>query len=291
MKARKRRLRLFPVILAVLLLCAAAYYLLCLNRPGTMPRQCPARSEGDLRIATLNVARLGMISSPEAETEFLLAAVERNDVDVLVMQEFSEKYKFSFEDFKKIFGQSYPYVRFSGEQAIASRLPFEVLKDEDFNLAHGSYTSYMLGGIGVKLVSVHLHTTGVSGAMRSGDIGVAGTAGVMSSNRKARLHQAEAVREEVLSSACPVIVAGDFNSMPLTKVYRKIRSAGLQDTFMEKGQGNGSTFRSFKNLLRIDYILPDRLLTVRDHLVCDDYLSDHRLVIATVRAPAAGKPF
>ena len=284
---KKHKIHFLPLIFLLLLAGGAAYYVLCLNRLwAATPLKCSAKSEGDLRVATINIARFSMMKSARYDAEFLYAAMIKNDVDILVIQEYAELYQFSFSDFREIFLKDYPYIRRSGEQAIVSRTPFEVEKNEDFDMEYGSYASYALKkgkDVMARLVSVHLHTTGLSAMRRSGDPDAVGTAMVMNSNRKVRIYQADSITKLISGSDCPVIVAGDFNSMPYSKVYRNIRSAGLQDSFLKKGLGNGSTFRAFKNLLRIDYILPDNNFTVKDHLVCDDPLSDHRMVISTLK--------
>ena len=280
------KVRVIPILLLLLLLTAAAYYVVFLNHLGETPRECGPKAEGDLRVATINIARFGMISSAERNAESLLATLKKNDVDVLVIQEYGDKYKFEFKDFKKIFAKDYPYLSAKGEQAIVSKIPYTVQSNNDFDMESGSYASYVLGRRGdgrkVNLISVHLHTTGLSAMKQTGTSDAGAVAEVMSSNRNVRLFQAEVVKGQAEAAACPVIVAGDFNSMPLSKVYRLIKSAGLQDTFLRKGRGNGSTFRAFKDLVRIDYILPDGSLTVKDHIVCEDFLSDHRMVVATL---------
>lgn len=83
---------------------------------------------------------------------------------------------------------------------------------------------------------------------------------------KLRWTQAGIVRQEINASPYPVIVAGDFNSLPLSRVYLRLRFGGLPwltDSFLA-----GSRFRLGKTMayhhlpLRIDYILTSRTLHV-----------------------------
>ena len=286
----KFNLHIIPILLVLVIVGGGVYYLRYLRHGGEMPKFCPPKAANELRVGTVNIARFSAIKSSDLNAEFLLAAAKRNNLDVLVIQEYSEKYKFRASDFKAMFAGQYPYIHIDGEQAIVSRIPFKTEKYDNFNMEHGSYSSYLLrcsGGSRVRLISVHLHTTGISAMMRAGNVRVSDYSRVLKSSGKVRNYQADAIMQMVNGSEYPVIVAGDFNSMPLSKVYRTFTSAGLQDTFLKAGVGKGSTFRSGKNLLRIDYILPDNNFEVRGHVVCDDFISDHRLVIATLAAKAS----
>jgi endonuclease/exonuclease/phosphatase family metal-dependent hydrolase len=51
-----------------------------------------------------------------------------------------------------------------------------------------------------------------------------------------------------------IVVCGDFNDVPGSYIYRKIRS-GLKDAWVERGNGWGHTFHDHFFLFRIDYIL------------------------------------
>jgi endonuclease/exonuclease/phosphatase family metal-dependent hydrolase len=66
--------------------------------------------------------------------------------------------------------------------------------------------------------------------------------------------QAEKVAQHISSSPLPVITCGDFNDLPSSYTYFKVRGA-QNDVFLEKGFGLGSTFASLSPVLRIDHIL------------------------------------
>ncbi len=69
-----------------------------------------------------------------------------------------------------------------------------------------------------------------------------------------RSRQAELVRREMDDSPYPVITCGDFNDVPNSFTYFKIKGA-CQDAFLERGFGIGRTFASISPTLRIDYVL------------------------------------
>ena len=76
-----------------------------------------------------------------------------------------------------------------------------------------------------------------------------------------RYEQAVLVNSKIVESPYPVIVTGDFNDVPNSSTYFKIRG-GLQDAFLKKGTFIGRTFRFLSPTLRIDYILTDKTFKV-----------------------------
>lgn len=68
--------------------------------------------------------------------------------------------------------------------------------------------------------------------------------------------EAEIIANTIQQHNRPAIVCGDFNDIPSSYVYFKIRDTRL-DAFLEKGVGIGATFRHAVPLLRIDYLFHD----------------------------------
>ncbi len=91
--------------------------------------------------------------------------------------------------------------------------------------------------------------------------------------------QAEQVRNLLDQSPYPLIVSGDFNSVPNSYTYHKIKG-DLQDCFVKKGFGFGRTFTGLSPTLRIDYILADKQFKVVQYTSPKLYLSDHFPVVA-----------
>ena len=78
------------------------------------------------------------------------------------------------------------------------------------------------------------------------------------------------------------IICGDFNNTQFSNVYRTIRG-DMNDTFLEKGFGLGSTY-IFKFLpFRIDFILADPEIEIKSHKNFDIRLSDHTPIMASFR--------
>lgn len=93
--------------------------------------------------------------------------------------------------------------------------------------------------------------------------------------------QADRVALEIEKSPYPVIVCGDFNDVPNSYAYGRIRG-DLQDVFVKKGVGLGRTFSGIAPTLRIDNIFTSKAFTVNQFLLVDKKLSDHFPLIADI---------
>ena len=97
---------------------------------------------------------------------------------------------------------------------------------------------------------------------------------------KAHEAQVNKIRKAVDHSPYPVILAGDFNSVPNSWEYYNL-GKNLNDAFMAVGNGSSTSFHDYKFPLRIDYIFSSKSITPLNYKV--DYsvkLSDHYPVIA-----------
>lgn len=100
---------------------------------------------------------------------------------------------------------------------------------------------------------------------------------------KLRYQQAKQVKRAIRKSPYPVIVVGDFNAMPLSRVYWTIK-LGLRDTFLEGNFGKlGNTYKRNGIGVRIDYILCSRSLhTINCKVDNTAKYSDHYPLISTI---------
>jgi endonuclease/exonuclease/phosphatase family metal-dependent hydrolase len=99
---------------------------------------------------------------------------------------------------------------------------------------------------------------------------------------KLRHQQAREVKRSIRQSPYPVVVVGDFNAIPLSYVYWKVK-LGLRDCFLESSFGQlGNTIKKGPLGLRIDYILCSRKMTPIKCEVDRVRYSDHFPVCATI---------
>ncbi|MGC9318268.1 MAG: endonuclease/exonuclease/phosphatase family protein [Armatimonadota bacterium] len=112
------------------------------------------------------------------------------------------------------------------------------------------------------------------------------------------LREAGEVREEkfarlleALPDGRPLVVAGDMNTPPTSRHWRRL-SERLTDTFEAAGRGFGFTFvwRGKLPMLRIDYVWTGGGVTPVRCWVHAEGPSDHRPVLAEVALPPAHEP-
>ncbi len=97
-----------------------------------------------------------------------------------------------------------------------------------------------------------------------------------------KIHEKEIrdIRRAVEVSPYPVILAGDFNSVPNSYEYYQI-AGKLTDAFVAVGRGLGTTFHDYKFPIRIDYIfVSPEVVPIHYRVDRSIKLSDHYPVIA-----------
>ena len=97
-----------------------------------------------------------------------------------------------------------------------------------------------------------------------------------------KIHQEEVldIRKAIDNSPYPVILAGDFNSVPNSYEYYHL-GKGLTDAFVEVGRGSSTSFHDYKFPIRIDYIFTSKEIKPVSYRVDRSVkLSDHFPVIA-----------
>jgi endonuclease/exonuclease/phosphatase family metal-dependent hydrolase len=102
-----------------------------------------------------------------------------------------------------------------------------------------------------------------------------------------RSRQVDIVKRYLEASPYPSIICGDFNDIPNSYTYFRIRS-GRQDAFVERGKGIGRTFFNLAPTLRIDYIMPDNRFDVSQYFRYVLPYSEHYPVIADMTLQDSG---
>ena len=91
--------------------------------------------------------------------------------------------------------------------------------------------------------------------------------------------QVQSLKNFIEKSPYPVILAGDFNSVPNSYEYYTI-SGVLKDCFLESGKGFGTSFHDYKIPIRIDYVFSSENLKSTYYQVDrSQKLSDHYPVL------------
>jgi endonuclease/exonuclease/phosphatase family metal-dependent hydrolase len=270
--------------------------------PSQMVQKTPS-----LKIATFNCHFFGKEWMPESSRQ-LAKAMQKEGVDIICLQEYNKGMQsFTSDSLAHVFSE-WPYrlqpmpADSSGRLLLAvySRYPLRSMKYYPFvHTANDAMAcDIIVGGQTLRLFNIHLQTTSASSHM--GEVRRMGTAELIESISngfsivsedmnecfRMRAVQANYIRKEIDDSPYPVIVCGDFNSMPSSYVYRTILGKDLHDGFCSCGHGYMYTFRYMKRLLRIDYIMTSSSLKGIDYYTLrEDFHSDHNPVIMTMQLP------
>jgi len=99
-----------------------------------------------------------------------------------------------------------------------------------------------------------------------------------------RVNQAIELKKHMNQSPYPVILAGDFNDIPASFVYRQLHSS-LDDAFIKKGNGLAYTYAGKLPFLHIDNILLSKQLQISALTIQRVNYSDHYPVLAELVIP------
>jgi endonuclease/exonuclease/phosphatase family metal-dependent hydrolase len=104
---------------------------------------------------------------------------------------------------------------------------------------------------------------------------------LLSNTEKIHYHQIMQLHKFMKDDLLPGLFCGDINTTPSAYNYRFLRG-GMQDAFLEKGLGIGTTFNGLFYTLRIDVCLVDEDFTVQQYTVPKKKFSDHYPVITDI---------
>ena len=91
---------------------------------------------------------------------------------------------------------------------------------------------------------------------------------------KNRASEAEIIAEHIKKSPYPVVLCGDFNDVPVSYTYRKLKG-DLNDAHKESGFGIGTTYAGQIPFQRIDYIFHDSGIKSSNFKIIYEKYSDH----------------
>lgn len=224
--------------------------------------------------------------------------------DILCFQEFGIHKEFALDSLKVALAEwPYHYVPVSPagknllQLAVFSRYPISnehlVSYPESGNCS--LWCDIEVNGQSIRLFNNHLQTTEVTrnrsklqkelakdDAESTERAAIVLTEGLLT-NFKKRDEQANIINRLMTESPYPTLVCGDFNSLPSSYTYHTIKSDKLKDGFQSCGHGYMYTFKHFKHLLRIDYILHSHEFQGVDYFSPDLDYSDHKPVVMRVK--------
>jgi endonuclease/exonuclease/phosphatase family metal-dependent hydrolase len=204
------------------------------------------------------------------------------DADIVCLQEFTvsnKKEYLTHSDIMHIF-RKYPYKHIQyrqknvfGLEGVATFSKFPIVFRRMINYPSGFnisiYTDIYVNGEIIRVVNNHLESNKITENDKKmtidlkDDFDTQKLSGLtlhftrkLGSAYKMRAYQADEVAKVIESSPYKIIACGDFNDVPVSYAYTKVKGK-LNDAFEEIGNGLGWTFNDGFYHFRIDYILYD----------------------------------
>lgn len=283
----------------------------------------PEKQQGVIRVMTWNVRRFQPLSTNNVYalnlSEEHKQLLTKYQPDILCMQEFItqqpvERVGYDISGYiERNLGYNYSF--FSKDYTLPKNLhsgniiysKYPIIGGATFKLYSGSsiaaaipttmYVDILYQGDTLRVVVVHLESYGLKNREYQDIAKIRAQHGVdfttyeglfrkIRNSFMARTYQARTLATLVRSSPYPLILAGDFNDVPLSYTYfaiRKAKAPQLQDAFLSKGFGIGSTYTKLLPMLRIDYILCSNNLEICQTDVIGHEISDHLPVISDLK--------
>lgn len=241
--------------------------------------------------------------APEAWKEFSRSV---DDFDILALQEYRKK---TDEFFDKV--GDYPYSTHCDiRRSLRILSMYPIVQSGCIDLIEGSknqaiWTDILLpkgksinGRDTIRIYNIHLASNRISGIskkmFKEMDLNpeqVYSKARLMFALYKhhapERIVELKEILNHIRTSPYPLVLCGDFNETPQTRVYR-LATEELEDAFLDKGSGMGATYGGYIPFLRIDYILySDAFEVLSFKKASDIQFSDHYPITATLKLKSA----
>lgn len=251
----------------------------------------------NLKIASFNVR--GFYQSRSAEADIAQWAKDEQ-IDILMLQEVHGR---SLDKLLEVYPHRVYAPKWNSFSiAIFSKFPitdhqaleFESVEREGYTKKSALRADVQLGDQTVRILNVHLNSTGV----RDGDMvlpedreGIInkGTSlwNKLAQSDRARGPQGKEIVQWVKESPYPIILAGDFNSVPANATYAQLVQT-LDDPYIQHGHGSMGSYIPLRRKwvpIRIDWTLCSPELPYNGQYIDEINLSDHRPLITTFSFP------
>lgn len=241
----------------------------------------------DFKIITYNVMQM----NNDGFNDFFL----KENADVVVVQEGTLR-KWILKKLKSSAFEGY-YSETTMKSQIFSKYPIiefkPIFQNANSSSVSAVYADLDTGKDTIRIINVHLESMGVDKKIVMNPTSEISQFKEDSNVIKNRMitgflkhqQQLEKILPYIQNSPYPVILAGDFNSVPNSYEYRQI-TYWLKDTYREVGRTTGTSFHGYKYPIRIDYIFhSDDFLPVSYKVRTDLKFSDHYPIIAEFKLP------
>lgn len=177
-------------------------------------------------------------------------------------------------------------VHISGQYLVASRYPMRDCRSGDISFP-GEGHHYVLCTIsahGVEFDLANAHLLSPREGLNATRHERLGGLDEWQENFAMRVIQSHRLAQDLTAHPRPLVLAGDLNAPDSSPVLSRLRDAGLRDSFATAGLGYGYSFghslRTRFSFLRIDHVMVNAQIGVRQSFVGGSQASAHRPVIA-----------
>ncbi len=240
----------------------------------------------DLKVMSFNVRafnRLGRIKNPNS-FEDTFQFISKEDPDIICFQEMDVRRR---KDFTQYPYQSIKYKGLVDRSilGIISKYPIvgEGTLDWPNTGNNGAFVDILYKNDTIRIYNLHLESfkfhpkTGTILSEISGSL-----LNRLNVTFRKQAEEAKLFLEHRASVFHKIILCGDFNNTQFSYVYNLIKG-DMNDSYIEKGQGLGRTYKSLGLPFRIDFIMADPGFEVREHKNYNERFSDHYPVMASFR--------
>ncbi|ASK31166.1 AP endonuclease [Chryseobacterium sp. T16E-39] len=237
------------------------------------------REASDLKIISLN-AKGGVLGIKNIEDY-----INAQNPDIVLMQEHVRDY--NFEGLGK--GKGDPIISIFSKYKIIDQKEL-IESNSETNNAYANQTDIEIKGNTYRFINVYLqpfkfekNMVKLKGNSDEDEQKVKDIVKRLIPTFKMHQEQVAAVRKGIDESPYPVILVGDFNSVPNSYEYYHL-GKGLKDAFVESGRGSATSFHDYKFPIRIDYVFTSQSIQPLSYKVDRSVrISDHYPVIATFK--------
>jgi len=258
----------------------------------------------DFRLASFNTQLFGVMDGKD-NREMVMNRILKESFDIVCLQEFYSKndLKKILVDFRKAGKfKMYSFFRLQPDRPYGMAIfsNFEIVGSGKVGIGQNTgnmavYADLLMGGDTVRLYNVHLQSIRfnrkdyefIRQSDKNNEGRIAGSKNLLKRIREAyvkRGMQADSIAEHMKTCPYPIIVAGDFNDVPLSYAYHAL-GKDLLDAFRERGSGFERTYTGPFPNFRIDYILYGKRFICTDYKSFSDIPGDHKLISAAFNAP------
>lgn len=283
---------------------------------GIIPRGGSAREGSKFSLLTYNIMQWEDFEQRNLDYNATMSALLKIDADIVALQECSslegDKYALNKSNILQSQLDSlysrYPYrVVSSRDLALLSKFPIlstSNISGDSYNYASAKYEVELPCGDRVTIYNVHLQSIGLSDddkaeyqSMVSKQIieenvdSIKGTLKYLkhyvypklADANISRAAQARIINALIKKEAGRVILCGDFNDIPYSFAYRKIKGR-MHDLYTERGLGPTITFHANRLYFRIDQVFYKGRLVPLDISKKSFPYSDHYPLLAKFEA-------